>query len=481
MSDDAPASAPTTNPPAATHRFLQEGVTYALVEAGQQGLGLLVVPALFVWLTPTDVGYVTGALVASLVANTLGTLGLDFTVLRQYFGWAEAERAALVGRVLLFVSLWSAALFAVTVVAGRFVTDEAWRVATTWGVAGGLLTGVRAIPLAVMRVQGLLKPYAMVVIGGSVVQAAGQIALMWLGWAAPGYLQAIAFAMGASAMLCVWQARSFLAWSRPRAEPVSALWRYTFSVLPANLFNRFVSMADRVTMSFATSVEALGVYGAASRFMTPLKLFSGGFKTALVPALSRGEGAAGGEEEFGHLATLMVLLLLCGGLLVMAGTWFVRLTPWQAQVGMLEQLVGLLVVAQLLAGLVFLLQLRLYYSSRPGLTAYIGAANSAALLLALAGLVPRWGARGAAVAELVAGLVGVATAWILVTRVDRRHALWWKLSALCASCAPTVVAMWWLAPTGRLLVSTASLVAYAVGLVRVARRSRAPLPLGAAG
>jgi O-antigen/teichoic acid export membrane protein len=245
-------------------------------------------------------------------------------------------------------------------------------------------------------------------------------------------------------------------WKLPRETVV-----FTARVLPSILFARAVAVADRVVMSRWGSQEALGLYGVASRFTTPVKFLSGGFKLALAPLLSREESAAGAvDAAFGRLAQFIVLGMLLVGSLVAVGSWLVQLTPWAESSLEVQRLVGLLLVAQFLSGLMFLGQVRLYYSPRPGSASIVAGLNAAVLLAGLIILVPRSGAAGAAMAEIAAGAAGLAAVIVLAFLATRRLQEWSRLLALLATFVPCVAAPWLLDRSWQITVFALSAAFY---------------------
>jgi len=461
----------------AAKTLVSEGAVYALVEVAQQGLALLSLPVFFFLLTPEDFGLITIALVLTQVALTLSTFGLDFSVMRLYFTWPPEERGSTLAGITLVSTLWCAVLavglHAALRLAGVGATAY-WAMSAGWW--GGLALGLRGVPLAVVRVKGAMRQYALFVLGGAVAQVVLQMALVAGRLGPGGYM--IGYALGAAASAVValaairqeydWSGR---VWKLPRDTVV-----FTARVLPSVLLARAVAISDRLVLSRWSSQEILGVYGAASRFTTPIKFLSGGFKLALAPLMSREERSGNLDVEFARLSRFLVLGMLLIGALVAAGTWLVQLTPWADASEDMQRLVGLLLIAQFLSGLMFLGQVRLYYSPRPGSASIVAGVNAAALFGCLAWLVPRSGAVGAAGAAALSGAAGLGTVIVLAFFATRRWREWYQLVALIGTFLPCLAATWFLHAPGQLAVFLLSATLYAVALfvsLRHLRRGQA--------
>jgi O-antigen/teichoic acid export membrane protein len=467
----------TAGPAPAAGTLLSEGAVYALVDVAQQALALVALPVFFFFLTPADFGLITTSLVLTQVGLTLSTLGLDFSVMRLYFKWPAGDRSRLVAGVTLLSVLWSAALAAAAhLVLGYAAAGRAAYWTLSFGWWAGLALGLRGVPLSIVRVTGAMRAYATFVIGGALTQVLLQAALVSAGLGPAGYMLGYAAGALASAVVALFVVRheydwACAAWKLPR-ETIA----FTARVLPSILFARAVAVSDRVVLARWSTQESLGLYGAASRFTTPIKFLSGGFKLALAPLLSREERAGSIDLAFAGLAQFIVLGMLLIGALVALGSWFVQLTPWGANSHEMQRLVGLLLVAQLLSGLMFLGQVRLYYSPRPGSASIVAGINAVVLIGGLVLLVPRSGAIGAAVAEVLAGAAGLGSVMVLAFLATRRLREWSTLLALVATFAPSVAVSWFLDRWGQLMVFLVSAIVYgAVLFVRTRQIRRSAL------
>jgi O-antigen/teichoic acid export membrane protein len=450
--------------------LVSEGAQYALVEIAQQAIALLALPVLLYFLTFDEFGVVTAAVVAAQIALSFGSAGLDLSVMRLYLRWTDGESVSRVAGILALTCAWSAALAA-----------TAWfmpwpralepRVPLVIGCWAGLLLAIRSIPLAVLRVRGSLGGYAVVMVGGSIAQAVAEVGLVGLGFGAAGYMAGYALGAGLSTVLAIALVRDRLV-AQPHEWCVpSDVRSFALNVWPSVLGNRLLLVADRIVLAGAGSLDTLGVYGAASRLTTPVKLLSGGFKLALSPALSRGEAQRVRQDllllRLGHF--IVIGMLFVGALLALC-VWFAHLTPWAERSVELQRIVGLLLLAQFLSGLAFLGQVSFYYSANPRRATVVAFVSAAALVVGLATLVRSWGGTGAAIAQVASGVCGFLAVAVLSARDPGATAPWGRLLVATSSFVPCLLSVWLLGLPGQLLVVSATLVAYGVSMLVLARR-----------
>jgi O-antigen/teichoic acid export membrane protein len=451
--------------------LLSEAAVYAIVDVAQQGLALLALPAFFFLLTPADFGLITASLVATQIGLTLSTLGLDFSVMRLYFTWSAAERGRTLAAATLLSTVWSVALaVALHVGLAMMGLSSATYWAISFGWWAGLVLGLRGVPLSVIRVTGAMRAYTMFVLGGAVTQLVFQLALVIAGFGPPGYMLGYGIGAIVTALASLYGVRNEYSWT-------GAVWKlprdtvvFTARVLPSILFARAIAVSDRVVLAHWSTQETLGLYGAASRFTSPIKFLSGGFKLALGPLLSREEQSGTLDTAFSRLAPCLVLGMLLIGALVAVGVWFVQLTPWAANSDEVQRLVGLLLVAQFLSGLMFLGQIRLYYSPQPGSASIVSGVNAAVLIGGLVWLVPRSGAAGAAVAEAASAAAGLAVVIVLAFAATHRLREWSRLLALVATFLPCLAASWLLQRSSQLTIFLVSVAVYGTALVLSTRK-----------
>ena len=459
-------------------RLLSESVSYSLIEVGQQLAAMIAVPVLFFYVTPAGFGVITTAMVWSQLVMTVTVLALDFALLRLYFKWSEGTRRRAYRRVAAGTSVWAVVIVLTFAALARPIWGNGEIALDMWlGAATGGALGIRAVPLAVLRVTSRVRLYGAVMLGGSCLQSAVQVVLVIGGWGVRGYLVGSALAAAITmvfALICVARlprSTSRLADESPSEFP-SDLVPYAARIFPSTLFQRLVAVADRVTLYFWGSFDGLGVYGAASRFTIPLKFLSGGFKTALAPALSRAEheNPMALQPLLAQAGMVLLLAMLTSAAGLSAASWLLQFTPWVDQMRLLQQLLALLLVAQVISGLAFLGHLRLLYSADPARANWIAVANAVSLGLALVILVPRHGALGAALAEVVSAMVSVIVAAFQVMRLGAEPDVWKRWVVAVASFGPTFLALWMLDPGLQGAVLFPMFVAYSVALVRLGRR-----------
>ena len=432
-----------------TRRVMSESVAYTAIDAAQNLLALMVVPASLFWLTPADMGVVTLAMVGTLLAMTVTTLGFDFGVVRFYFEWPAAERRDRAAAGLLIVSVASLLLTLVVGLAGKLWWPGSAAVIVA-SVAAGTGLGVRAIPLAVFRVTSRLGLYAWMVISSSAIQAVLQIALLAAGLGVRGFL--------VSAAVAAWLSAVASAAAMLGRHPVALRWPDSATIrlagwsLSGGLANRAASSVDRLVLSVWATTDALGVYGTASRWALPLRMVSGGTKLAIAPALSR----AGSQSDPGAataaigtfvtlLSLLSVLLLGCSSLML--------LTPWRPVVEDFQRVLTLLLAAQLISCLTLIGQVLLYYTGGSGQSTSLAVVSAVTGMAALLALVPRYGTTGAAIAQFVSSAVTLAVFGRIVGRTQWRAM---RADAPLAVLAAALVVPW---VAGPLVTAALSLVA----------------------
>jgi O-antigen/teichoic acid export membrane protein len=435
--------------PASARRLATESAAYAAVDAGQNLVALLVVPASLFWLTPSDMGTVTLALLASQIAMTGAALGLDFALIRFYLRWPAEERAARARGLLGICTTWALAISAAATI-GASVFGAPLGPAVAAATVAGAGLGVRAIPVAALRVESRFVSYAAIAIGASLLQGALQIAALAFGMGVQGFLVAFAVSAWASAVAAVGVARRA---GSGALLPEASVVRLAGLNLAAGLVNRLVAGADRLAMAAWTSLDSLGVYGTAARWTLPLRTVSGATKLALAPALTRDE-AAGEDSATAAVAPLVSSLCLLAGCLQLS-TWLLVLTPWSAVLPDVQRLLAVLVLAQVAGSLALIEQTVLYYRGRSARSTGLAVLSGALTLAGLVWLVPRFGATGAAFAQL--GANGGTLAVLLVMADDTR----WVSSRLGAALAVLAMASagaWLLGPVGRVCLTLAGSV-----------------------
>ncbi len=435
---------PLDDQPAAG-RLASESLAYTVIDAAQNLLSLLVVPAALSWLSPAEMGAVTLALVGTHMVITIAVLGLDFAIVRFYLAWPMHRRRAHVAGILLLVTGSALILTAAAVASSLYIARPAADLVVA-AVATGAGLAVRAVPLAVFRVTSDLRPYAVVAIGGSAAQAVFQIAMLAAGWGAVGFVAggAVAAWLGAlGAVLWLRPALRQASWPDVDARQL-ALWS-----LVGGMFNRAVASLDRIAVLVWSTIDMLGVYGTAARWSLPVRMVSGGAKLALAPALSREEHAGRLPDASAPLVAFVTLLAWMAVVLQLL-SWCLVLTAWEPLAGEFQRLLSLLLAAQILGCISLIGQVLLYYAGRSTRSAGLAGLSAGLTVVGLVTLVPRFGARGAALAELC------ATAASLGVLVWAARGVRWgspRLLRPLAVVTGTCAAPWFLEPAGTALVS----------------------------
>jgi hypothetical protein len=274
----------------------------------------------------------------------------------------------------------------------------------------------------VFRVNSNLRWYATIMIGGSLVQAILQVMFLAWGWGVAGFLAGASLAAWASGLagavrLSMSTGSGPLAWLDRNTKKLAA-----WSLL-SGVSARTLSGADRLAVYWWSPIDTLGVYGTAARWSLPLRMVSGGTKLALAPALSRHESSRDLAVSDRSVVSFVTMMTLFAAVLQLS-SWCLLLTPWRPVVSDFQRLLAVLVMAQMLSCLAAIGQTFLYYVNRSAHSSLLAAVTTVLTLGGLLVAVPRYGASGAAVVQLVANgcvlavqmALGRGTSW-LSTRV----------------------------------------------------------------
>jgi O-antigen/teichoic acid export membrane protein len=389
--------------------------------------------------------------------------------MRFYYRWDSEARVRFLSSIVAVGTVWSFVLGVITFLAVPSGLGVRW--ALIAGCWSGLFLGVRSLGLSFVRVTGALRGYAVIMLGGSVVQATAEVLLVWRGWGPSGYMFGYALGAGVSMVVALLALGRYFEWRKISWQLSPELRSYAISVWPSVLFSRVLLVSDRLVVGRFGGLESLGLYGVASRLTMPIKLMTGSFKLALAPVLSKGE--ADGVDQYAlihRLGQFIVIAMLFIGSLLGVAVWFAHLTPWVAHSVDLQRMVALLLLAQYLSGLGFIGQTALYYSKKPHDASVSVAASATALIAGLALFVPWLGGVGAALAQVASGATAFFTVMAYERIRRRRFAPWHGFLGLVMLCIPAVSAAWLLGFSGQFGVLAATLVTYGGLMLMVGRR-----------
>jgi O-antigen/teichoic acid export membrane protein len=446
-----------------------DGAVYAVVEVIQQGLGFVALPLFLFFLDAKEFGAVTWGVTVAQVAAGVATLGLEFSVMRLYWRWPESERTRILARIAAVALAWSALGGIAASLAIWHLAPTGLRTPIVLGVWAGAALGVRSIALSVVRVRGPIRQYARLVLTGAGLQTAIGLLLVWIGWKATGYLAGYAFGAIFTVAPALRELGPWRSWWTGGLRLPKDVVTYTVHTFPANMINRLAAVADRLVLGSIGSIDTLGLYGVAARFTVPVRFMSGVFKMTLGPSLSRSEASGAVDAIFRRLSSLVTILMLLSGSVVALAVWFVRVTPWAPAQGALQRIALILLLAEFLAAMTSLGQLRLYYSSSPKDASIAAIGSVAALVTLLMVLVPHFGGNGAAAAKILASVIGVAAVIaVSARRPEGRHG-WARLGLLVGSFIPALLATYLLGAVGQIVVFATMALGYgAIAWMRLA-------------
>lgn len=410
---------------------VSRAAAYSALEACSLVVGFLAQPLLMRAMGPGDYGRYALAMAWGVAAVNVTDFGFNVSGIRRAIEiahdpiaahrhfWSVQQVKALAGAAVLAVALawaWAsdAAQAPVVLLAVAMGVCAAWCFPSWFLFSRQKLLAIAASLLAARLLGlGLIAAFA------DLRQSFGWALLVTLG--AP---------IVAGSMLCL-DGELRRAWRRPAASGAPAEARLR-SVAADGLSTLWLSIQGVISaavmqslLGAAAGVQALGLFAAADRVRAGVQGLFTAFGQAVFPRILqlRAHGGPEGGRAAGPLlrlqagAALAVAVLACAGapliLRVISGTAFDEAVP------ALRVLAWALATTTILAALGLQVLVPAGQSRRYGLTMAAVLAVQAVLVLLLA---PRWGAAGAAVAQVAAEAVAVVSLLLWLQRRRRAPA-----------------------------------------------------------
>lgn len=406
-----------------------------------QVIGFLLVPVYTRFLTPEDYGVadVVGALGAVLVI--LFRLGVTGAVIRFYFDHREGEELArYVSTVAWFLVAWTVLAAGLLSLLGPLFFDHLapgvafvpFGLLGIWTAALGVLPDLqRRLLQAMERSRDHLKLTLLefsVTVGCTLALVVGARLGVLGVLVAPFVAATVMTAVSCGFLRRYWRRvvdRSMLAES----------FRYGAPMLPHHLSTWLMGLANRLFLNGLATTEAVGLFGIASRFSSPLNVIFSAVSAAWVPAYfaMRKEGVEGGRKESGRLSEQLAVVVVGGslGLALFGRDLIPVLTP--ASYHEAGRLVPILAFAGLLRGFYLLVVAEVFYSKRTWWVTLSTAAGAVVNVGGSLALVPRWGAVGSAWSMVAANALVLLVVAVVGERFHastaRFHVLGWVLAA----------------------------------------------------
>lgn len=440
-------------------RSLLSSMVYAFGFGVQGVIGALMLPVYTRVISPSEFGTLGILLSAYFAVGILFAVGLEPSIVRNYFQLAsEPDR-----RQEFLDSLWRF-LVVYPLVASLVLAAAAWPFGRSAQYAGHLEVTLMllaaalnamatVLPLSVLRARQHLRGYlSMTLVPATLTPALTVFFVAFAGQGIRGWFLAALISSLATFAIAVkvvpWHPRARINWRMVRAALL-----FSLPLVPHFLSHWALQLADRWVIAGMVSASDLGTYTIAGVLATPVMMLVIALNQGLTPTYARAGARGHGDEELYNVVTLQLTVVVG---LTLAGA---VVGPSLVQVLTAPDYHG---AAPLLPWIVLGYGfLGMYFVPMNGATlgagrttfAWIGTALSAAANIALLFiLVPRYGLYSAAVASAIGYLLllSITGVWAHARPNPVRYD-WLRLGQALAAGS--------LAYLGALLTSPDSLVA----------------------
>lgn len=401
--------------------LLRQMLVYGVGDSTTAVLGLLMLPVLTRYLTPTDYGIVAMLAVVEAMARSVFRWGLDLAFIRLYVDCTTDEaRQVLASTVFLFLVAANGVLTAGGVAGSAWLADHVGGIPQQQTLIAVTFFNVFVssfffIPYQVLRVREQSGQYVAL----SLLRTVGHVALR-LGLVAGAHLGIVGVVAADTAITIVMTlvlVPLFVPIIRPifSRDVLAQALRFALPRVPHNIAQQSLSLMDRYFLKAYGTLADVGLYHVGAAFGLVLKFALGTFETAWTPFFLNAMREPDAKRTYREIATpvVAVLVLLVAGVSALADDAIrlfasesfhaaSRVTPWIA-------------IAVLFQGLYLIGSIGLIITKRTA--AYPVATLSAALagIAANVLLIPRVGMMGAAWANIAAygtlTLVATTLSW----------------------------------------------------------------------
>jgi O-antigen/teichoic acid export membrane protein len=268
----------------------------ALVFSGSNLLNkfgtIFLLPLYWRKLTPSDYGILAIIAMIGLFQTLLGTLSLDLSITRFFYQWNDEERRANLGALWVWSWLGSILTTGISLLA-------MWKTAT-WifpnapyfpylflGIINTGITNLFIIPFTTIRMRRMPWLFAAYNLGNFVISTSLGIWFVLIlgkglyGFLISGILANTAFALFGAAVM--------LRFSTPRLTSPGLMEAVRFSLptLPSNLLGTCTASLDRFLLNYFASLETLGIYAVAMRFIEAMNNLHTSLKMAYGPFMMK--------------------------------------------------------------------------------------------------------------------------------------------------------------------------------------------------
>jgi O-antigen/teichoic acid export membrane protein len=433
-------------------------------------IGFFLIPLYTAFLTPADYGIVDIVSTLAAFLMILMRLGLPGAVTRFYFNHKEGpELGDYVTTISLAVNaagvvVGGLALAVLWFFGGKLVPGVEFWPFVVLGVISAVLTSNSDLQRRLIQVREQSSYSAKLSVATAAVNILLSIALVaGLRWGALGLITGVVVA---NAIFFI-QARLYLApdlKGRFRRDMLADSSKYAIAILPGHIVSNLAPVATRSVLATVDSLAAVGVFGIANRFASPLGLLAAAFNSAYLPVYFalRKEGTAEAHKRVADTAQavwLLAMALFIGT--VVAGPPVVKLMTHDAFDGAGDVLVVLAI--GFLAQMVYLLFApELFYVKTPWIVPVLSGVAAAVSIGVTWLTANRFGAIGLAAAQSAGFVVQAVLSAIASHALHPIPHAWLEYSKVVLAGGVSIV--WTLKVTGAGLLFQASLVVPALAL-----------------
>ena len=390
-------------------RLFTQSSAYTLGGALTQGFGILLVPLLTRFLTPSDYGIVTTFGVLLSVLTIFFLMSQHSAVARLYYDHRDSASAlqSYIATVLTFLLVWGLALAALLLLGLGTLLSRLTGIPfvpfVALAVGGAFLQGVVLVKLTLFRVREEPRKYLAFQLTLFGLMLLGVILLVVvLGEGAAGRIWAtfIPISLLALVSLVLLLRESGISFSRRHLKESLV---FGVPLVPHNVSRQVQALADRFFLNGFRGLAETGVYAVGYALGAGLSLVLVGINSAWAPfffdtAQRRGEEA---KRVFARLTSYYTVVVV--GLALVVGLFAKEIVAafagaaYQAA----HQLVPWIVGAMVLKGLYYMSVNQIFYAKKT-LWVFAGSGVAAAVhVLSNWVLVPRYGMFGAAYTTLI--------------------------------------------------------------------------------
>jgi O-antigen/teichoic acid export membrane protein len=391
-------------------------------------------------LSPEDFGILAVIAVVGAFQLLLGTLSLDLAVTRLYYEWPESERRRNLGSIWIWnwiATLVSGALFLVVMpfLAPFLFPDVPYEPWLPLGIANNALAGLLILPAATIRIKRLPWLFATYSVGSMAVTGAlGLLFVLVLDLGLSGYLYSLIVANAALASLGV---VLMLRFTRPSltSPGLRGALRFALPAMPSATISTVGVTLDRILLAQFATLQTLGIYAVAMRFVELIGALHQSLKMTFVPFtmqhvaedVERGRRLVGAVIPFyliPYLAATLGLVLFIGPVvrIIDQPEYFpvVEWVPWLAG-------------AYLIACLFVYFGNGMLLANRTDLLTIPAAAQLAVMTVTAFLLIPQFQLTGVVVTRYAGAIVLFGSSLYLSRRVFRIEHRWAVLLALAGA------------------------------------------------